>query len=359
MNEKPDKQDPTSAPIQETTAGAPQPEAPLAPPATGLRSGMPFISRNSWIFIIGFGLVGAIAIYLSLAAPLSATQLLSALSNFTTDKPTYVTGTIQSRYQGSAYIKSTTTSYSINITPQTGNFRLSGTTSISGLRGGAQPFNYDLRNINRQLYFKISGLKNIQKIIPKGTPLSAYFTPRYPVLAQNDNQWLTLPPSSGGQIKKGQYQCTAQPIRIGPNDAQNIKMGFLRNPSLGIKDVKSSSIGSQGTTLFTIVPTNSSALNKLANQITSLSVIRSWQNCINNYFTTNWTNSSTRSVINDTTKIYIYVTKQHRIIRIEIISSSRKSSSQIVANFGYGKPATISPVRGAKDATKLLGLFIN
>ncbi len=344
---------PSETPSNNLGAVPPTPSQPLnfTPPASPKKKRGKlkyFIIAIVLVLLVGGVASGAYFGYVVPNKP--ENKLLSAISNTLSQKQVTIKGKVD------VQTKQPATSYNVNYTVASDltkhNLGLSGTVGVKGLQ-----FPFDVRYIDKDIYFKIGGLSSIDKLAPlyKNNDQATFFLN---ILDSINDQWYVV--DSSLLESSPEAKCvTDVSWALTEEDTAKIQAAYKKHPLFSVNSVTTASVDGKTLTKYDIKPTSDAEASAFAKELSSLSVVENINKCMKSSGSSSTSGDQELSnIVNQTTseKMYIFI-GDDKIQRIEIGSTDSSGNYSLTANFEYTVPAIEKP-EGAKPVQDILGQIL-
>ncbi|MDB5182747.1 MAG: hypothetical protein JWO47_531 [Candidatus Saccharibacteria bacterium] len=298
------------------------------------------------LVIIGALLIiggGSAAAYFGYVVPNKPeNKLLSAISNLATHKSVTIDGTVD--YSPKSGGTGVAVDYKLALNSETSQVGLSGTVGVGGAK-----VPYEIRYIDKDLYFKASDLNGLTSLIPSSGADLDFSS----IIKQVDGQWFVVDRSFTDSLGLKTSCVTDSSFALNDADVTLIKKAYKQHPLFTVKSSSSQTVDGEATTKYLVDPASDSEASAFASNLKGLSLYKKAMECSGSSSNSSDSSSPSTSAKNTTTgTVSIYVTKDNQLKKIEINGSDDSSSMKIAATFSYAEVKLDKPA-GAKSVQDL------
>lgn len=342
----------TPAPI-ETPVLPPQQTAPETQPAPtkASKKKLGLIAVIIAVILLLAG-AGAAAYYGVVVPNKPENKLAAAFGNLARQGEATISGSIEFEAKKSTgSVKGAAIDYVAKMSDDKKVFSIAGDVGVSGAK-----FPYDLRYIDNDIYFRVSGLSSLADLFARnsGAEVKAYSQ----LLSNIDDQWYVIDRSFMQQAGPA-ANCIAD-LAFTPltdEDVNKIEEAYKKYPLFTIKNTSSEELDGVSVTKYELEPADDEAARKFAGELSSVSLVEKARDCLKeggfdeNELKDLEDESTTGS---DAGTFYAYITDDKQVKKLELKVDDEATKADVSMNFDY-KGVEVSKPDGAKPIQELLG----
>jgi hypothetical protein len=282
-------------------------------------------------------------------------KLAAAFANLAGQKQLNMQGTIDvTSSKKSSDFPGVAVNFNLGADLANAQLAVNGTVGVSGTQ-----FPFDVRYVNKDIYFKLGGLDLISKAVP--TASSSVVGPYLQALSTINNQWYVVDSSFLNDFGAA-ATCTANlSFALTPSDVNKIETAYEKDPLFKVTDTSSAEVGNVATTKMDLSPATDQTANAFASQLNSLSVVQNIHKCLGNSSASSQVDKAItpvkNSANNGSESLAVYVTADKQIKKLEFSSTDTDTVDAISLTVESQPPTIVAP-SGAKPIQDLLSAFL-
>jgi hypothetical protein len=283
---------------------------------------------------------GSAAAYFGVVVPNKPeNKILSAFANLASQKNVTMDGSVN--YSGSSSVN---VDYKLALNSEKTQVGLSGSV---GFKGAKIP--YELRFLDKDLYFKVSGISSLASLAPS----DSYGLDYGSLIKKIDDQWFVVDSSFVDNLGLKSSCIDDFSFALNNADVALLKKAYKEHPLFLVKSSSSESVDGVATTKYIVDPTSDTEAAAFASGLKELSLYKKAQSCAGNSVD-DAVKDTAKSTSKDDAKgtFAIYVTKNKQLKKIEITSTESDNNFKMGATFSYAA-VNIAKPDGAKPAQEL------
>jgi hypothetical protein len=274
-------------------------------------------------------------------------KVLTALANTASQKQVTINGKVDAQNKDTNNeTQNTTFDFVLKADLNKNDMELSGTVGAYGAQ-----FPYDIRYIEKSVYFKIGGLSSVSKfssMLGNSPELKTYLD----AIAKVNDQWYVIDRSLINQSKEASCISSIQ-FSLTKDDTNKLKAAYKKYPLFKVKSSSADTVDGVKVTKMELDPASDEVAASFAKELDSLSFVEEINKCVK---TSNSAQADTQiNQLYEDAKgtLTVYITKDELVKKIEVNAADSKTSSKTSLTFDY-KSVTLEKPNGAKPIQDLL-----
>lgn len=246
----------------------------------------------------------------------------------------------------SSPVKSIAIDYTAQSDTEAKHFDVS---SKVGVMGVTVPF--DMRYVEEDVYLKVAGIDGLVKAFSSGGATAPQAGSQFESVAkQIDDKWFVINRSLLQESEE--TSCSlATDWKLTDEDMDKIKNAYRKNPLFTVKGQSDADVDGVKTTKFEVDPASEETAKNFGKDVESLSIVENLKKCTKDSNSADVQEKTDElAEEQDKAQIFVYLTRDKKIKKLEIIVDNEGTKANITAIFDHGvadiqKPEDARPIQ--------------